>query len=362
VPNENYAREIMQLFSINLIELNPDGTPLLDANGNTIATYDQNTIAEFAKVFTGYTYANSLTQTTANGKQNPYYAAPMVPYPTTNTTGHDPNAKTLLNGTVLAAGQTGQQDIDAAVRNVFMHPNTPVYVGRQLIQRLVTGNPSPAYVQRVVNKFIDNGQGVRGDLAAVVKAILLDTEARGGVKSQADFGSLREPVLMVTALVRALNGLTDGNRLPGATSNLGQNPYFSPTVFNYFMPDTLIPGTSILGPEFGIHTTVTAVGRANLVYTLVYGGYAPDTTVPNATGTRLFLAPFEAIADNPAAMVSLLNQHLTGGQFPASLEPIIVTAVNAVPVSATITAGERTNRARMAVYLMASSYDYQVQR
>ncbi len=123
-----------------------------------------------------------------------------------------------------------------------------------------------------------------------------------------------------------------------------------------------MPGTAILGPEFGIHTTVTAVGRANLIYTLVYGGYGPDNTIVDSTGTRLFLAPFEAVADQPAAMVSLVNQHLAGGQFPVSLEPTIVTAVSAVPMSATPTAAERTNRARMAVYLMASSYDYQVQR
>lgn len=362
VPNENYAREIMQLFSINLDELNADGTPILDATGNKIPTYDQNTIKEFARVFTGYTYANSPTQTSATGKQGRYYGGPMVPYPTTTTAGHDPNAKTLLNGTTLPAGQTGQQDIDAAVRNVFMHPNTPVYVGKQLIQRLVTGNPSPAYVARVSAKFVDNGSGVRGDMAAVVKAILLDTEARGAAKTTADFGQLREPVLAVTGVLRALNSLTDGNRLAGATGNLGQQPFFSPTVFNYFMPDAKVPGTAILGPEFGIHTTVTAVGRANLIYTLVYGGYAPDTTVPDATGTRLFLAPFEAVADNPAAMVSLLNQHLAGGQFPVSLEPTIVTAVSAITASATITAAERTNRARMAAYLMATSYDYQVQR
>ncbi|MFO1397136.1 MAG: DUF1800 family protein [Burkholderiales bacterium] len=362
VPNENYAREIMQLFSINLVELNSDGTPLLDAAGQPIETYSQADISEFARVFTGYTYANSPTQTTATGKQGRYYGAPMVPYPTTATAGHDPNAKTLLNGTVLPAGQTGQQDIDAAVRNVFMHPNTPVYVGKQLIQRLVTGNPSPGYVSRVAAKFVDNGAGVRGDMAAVVKAILLDPEARGAAKTASDFGQLREPVLAVTSLLRALNSVTDGNRLAGATGNLGQQPYFSPTVFNYFMPDAKIPGTSILGPEFGIHTTVSAVGRANLIYTLVYGGYGPDTTVPDATGTRLFLAPFEAIADQPAAMVSLVNKHLAGGQFPASLEPTIVTAVQAVTMSATPTAQQRTDRARMAVYLMASSYDYQVQR
>ena len=364
VPNENYAREIMQLFSINLDELNIDGTPVLDAQGNKIQTYGQTEIAEFAKIFTGYTYASAANPNgPATGKTNTrYYAANMIPYPTTATTGHEPSAKNLLNGTVIPAGQTAQQDIDAAVRNVFMHPNTPVYVGRQLIQRLVTGDPTPAYVARVANVFVNNGQGVRGDLGAVVKAILLDSEARGGVKSAANFGSLREPVLMVTAMLRALDGWSDGSRIEGATANLGQRPFYAPTVFNYFMPDAKVPGTSVLGPEFGIHTTVTAVGRANLVYTLVYGGYNPDTTIPDSRGTKLFLAPFEAIADNPAAMVSLVNQRLAGGQFPVALEPTIVTAVNAITISATPTAAERTNRARMAVYLMASSYDYQVQR
>ncbi len=364
VPNENYAREILQLFSVNLVELNADGTPLLDAQGQEIPTYTQTDIAEFARVFTGYTYASAANPagpaTAKTGTR--YYGAPMVPYPTTATLGHDPNAKTLLGGTILPAGQTGQQDIDAAVRNVFMHPNTGVYVGKQLIQRLVTGNPSPAYVARVTAVFNNNGSGVRGDMAAVVKAILLDPEARGPAKTAADFGTLKEPVLMVTGMIRALDGLTDGVRLEGAAGALGQRPYYSPTVFNYFMPDTKVPGTSILGPEFGIHTTVTAIGRANLVYALVYGGYNPDATIPNATGTKLFLAPFEALADQPAAMVSAVNQRLAGGQFPTALEPTIVAAVNAVTISATPTAAERTARARMAVYLMASSYDYQVQR
>ena len=154
---------------------------------------------------------------------------------------------------------------------------------------------------------------------------------------------------MVTGMLRALNGVTDGTSLPGATGGLGQNPYFAPTVFNYYMPDSKVPGTSILGPEFGIHTTVTAVGRANLVYRLVYGGYAGDPNIPMATGTRVFLAPFEAIADDPAAMVSLVNQFLTGGRFPAALEPTIVTAVNAIALSSPPTATQRTDRARMAV-------------
>jgi len=170
----------------------------------------------------------------------------------------------------------------------------------------------------------------------------------------------------VTSILRALSGVTDGARLAVATGNLGQQPYFSPTVFNYFMPDAKVPGTAVIGPEFGIHTTVTAVGRANLIYSLIYGGggggFAPDTTIPNSVGTRLYLAPFEAIADQPAAMVSLVNKYLAGGQFPAALEPTIVTAVSAITAGTPITAQQRTDRARMAVYLMATSYDYQVQR
>ncbi|MCC7327342.1 MAG: DUF1800 family protein [Burkholderiales bacterium] len=364
VPNENYAREIMQLFSINLVELKDDGTPYLDAQGKPVPTYSQTDIAEFAKVFTGYTYASAANpDAPANAKNfTRYYGAPMVPYPTTNTTGHDPNAKTLLNGTVLDAGQTAQQDIDAAVRNVFMHPNTGVYVGKQLIQHLVTGNPSPAYVARITAVFNNNGSNVRGDLAAVVRAILLDPEARGPAKSATDFGSLKEPVQLVTGLIRALNGVTDGNSLEGATRNLDQRPYYSPTVFNYYMPDSKVPGTSILGPEFGIHTTVTAVGRANLVYQLVYTGYNPNTSIAEAAGTKLFLAPFEAVAEDPTAMVALINQHLAGGQFPAAMEPTIVTAVTAITMSATPTDAQRRARAQMAVYLMATSYDYQVQR
>jgi|KBSSwiStaDraftv2_1062776.scaffolds.fasta_scaffold06390_7 uncharacterized protein (DUF1800 family) len=364
VPNENYAREIMQLFSVGLEELNADGTPLLDAQGNPIPTYGQTEIAEFARVFTGYTYSSALNPAgpAAAKTGTRYYGAPMVTYPTTATLGHDPLAKSLLNGTVVPAGQTAQQDVDAAVLNVFMHPNTGPYVSKQLIQRLVTGNPTPAYVARISAVFANNGNGVRGDLAAVVRAVLLDPEARGPAKVAADFGTLREPVLLVTGMLRALSGVTDGSQLSTQTGNLGQNPYFSPTVFNYFPPDATVPGTSILAPEFAIHTTNSAVGRANLVYRLVYQGFNADTTIPGSSGTRLFLAQFEPLANNPAAMVTQINKVLAGGQFPAALEPTIVTAVNAITLSVPPTAQQLTDRARMAVYLMASSYDFQVQR
>lgn len=364
VPNENYAREVLQLFTIGLDELNPDGTPILDANGKAVQTYSETDILTFARVFTGYTYssAGNTTGQAAAKTNTRYYGAPMIPYPTTATAGHDPDAKTLLNATVLPAGQTGKQDIDAAIRNAFMHPNTGPFVSKQLIQRLVTGNPTDKYVERVAAKFNNNGSGVRGDMKAVITAILTDIEARGGAKTAPDFGQLKEPVLMVTNMIRALSGVTDGNRLEGALANLGQRPYFAPTVFNYFPPNATIPGTMVLGPEFAIHTTNTAVARANLVYTLVYGGYNPDTSIPAASGTKLFLAQFEPLADNAAAMVAQINKVFAGGQFPVALEATIVTAVNAITLSATPTAQQRTDRARMAVYLMASSYDYQVQR
>jgi uncharacterized protein (DUF1800 family) len=358
VPNENYAREIMQLFSIGLNELNADGTEILDANGMPVPTYDQNDIKEFAKVFTGMTYADPAnpTATTATKKNGVYYALPMIPYPVTATAGHEQSAKTLLNGTVLPAGQTIQKDLQDAVLNVFMHPNTPVYIGKQLIQRLVTGNPSPAYVQRIANVFVNNGSGVRGDLKAVVKAILMDPEARGGGSaSDPTYGSLKEPVLMITNLIRSLTGVTDGNRLEGFASGLGQRPYFSPTVFNYFPPDQTIQGTSILAPEFLIHTTQTAIARSNLVYNMVYNPTGVDNTLSNSTGTRLNITQFESLAADPAALVDKVDLVLTGGQMPSAAKATIATAVGAVGATNTFA------RAQMAVFLTASSYYYQVQ-
>jgi uncharacterized protein (DUF1800 family) len=358
VPNENYAREIMQLFSIGLNELNADGTEILDVNGMPVPTYDQNTIKEMAKTDTGWTYADPLNPgaTTATRKNAVYYALPMIPYPITATAGHETGSKTLLNGTVVPANQTPLQDIQSMVNNVFAHPNTPVYIGKQLIQRLVTGNPSRAYVQRIANVFVNNGAGVRGDLKAVVKAILTDPEARGGGSaSDPTYGSLKEPVLMITNLVRTLSGITDGNRLEGSASGLGQRPYYSPTVFNYFPPDQTIQGTTVLAPEFLIHTTQTAISRSNLVYNMIYNPQGTDNTLINSTGTRLNVAQFESLAGNPTALVDQVDTVLMNGTMPAAAKALIVTAVNAVPATST------TARAQMAVYLTASSYYYQVQ-
>ncbi|HEY5365689.1 MAG TPA: DUF1800 family protein, partial [Casimicrobiaceae bacterium] len=362
VPNENYAREVMQLFSIGLNELNEDGTPLLDANGDTIATYDQDDIKEMARVFTGWTYANADGSPPAK-KNNPYYATPMANFPGTATTGHDEDPKTLLGDVALLAGQSALQDLNSAVHTIFMHPNTPVFVSKQLIQKLVTGNPSQAYVQRIVNVFKNDGSGQRGNLHAVVRAILLDPEARGSGDKGDSFGSLREPVFVITSLLRSLSGITDGNSLSDLTGALGQRVYYSPTVFNYFQPDETVEvqAKNLNEPEFGIHDSNTAFGRANLVYRLVYSGIGEDATINNSVGTHLNTQQFESVANDPVSLVNQVSLALTANTIPAPVLTTISNAVAAIATSTSPTSTYKTQRAQMAIYLIASSYYYQVQ-
>lgn len=349
VPNENYSRELLQLFSIGVHELQADGTPLLDAQGNRIATYDQPEIKAFARVFTGWTYP-SVDGSPPRGKNPAFYAAPMAPYPN----GHDTNAKQLLEDFSVPAGQSIEKDLQDAIHNIFTHPNVGPFIGKQLIQRLVTSNPSPAYVARVAGAFNDNGQGVRGDMKAVLRAILLDPEARQPA-ADPNFGQLREPVLMVTALLRTLNGTTDGVGLSDRTATLGQRVYTPPSVFNYYPAEFTIPGSPLAGAEFGIHNTASAVARSNLVYTLLYSGIAANPTVPNATGTRIDTSLFEGLAATPVAMVDKMNHLLLGGRLPAVARDIIVQSVAQVPAT------NKVGRARMGLYLIASSYYFQVQ-
>jgi len=350
VPNENYAREVLQLFSIGLSILNPDGTPVLDATGSPVATYDQTTVKQFARVFTGWTYP-SANGSPPSAKNPPNYVSPMVPYPN----GHDTAAKTLLSGLSLPANQSAQQDLDAAIHNIVTHPNLGPFIGRQLIQHLVTSNPSAAYVGRVAAAFNDDGQGVRGDMKAVLRAILLDPEARGDVKVDPDYGQLREPVLMVTALLRAAGGVTDGVGLADRVAGLGERPYSAPSVFNFYPPDFTIPGTDLISPEFGIHNSSTAVGRSNLIYSLLYSGIASDPTVPNATGTHIATTALETLATDQEALTSQVESLLLGGPLAPFPHAIVAKAVVLVPAT------NKAERVRMALYLIASSYFFQVQ-
>jgi hypothetical protein len=362
-PNENYAREIMQLFTVGLDQLNNDGTPKLDANGNRIPTYDQNTITNFARVFTGWVFAAAPQQGVPN------YRDPMI----VSATIHDTGSKTLLNGTVLPAGQTTLVDLNAALDNLFNHPNVGPFIGKQLIQHLVTSNPSPAYVNRVANAFNNNCSGLypespcsgaRGDMRAVVTAILLDPEARGDFKTSPHYGRLKEPALCVTNLLRPYVTATDGT-LNFQSTNLGQDVFRSPTVFNYYPADYTVPGVDLNGPQFGILTTTTSLLRANLVNTLFVqnnGNGLPASGVNVPTGTQINLASLNALADNPAALVDELNRLLLHNSMSTAMRNSIITAVNAIVASNPITATQRLNRTQQAIYLVASSSQYQVAR
>jgi len=356
--NENYARELMQLFTIGLSQLNLDGTLKLDANGNAIPTYDQTTIQNFAKVYTGWTYPTkpgAITQ-----KHNPaYFNGPMVPF----QSNHDTTSKTLLNGLVLPAGQTAEQDLEAALDNIFNHPNVGPFIGKQLIQHLVSSNPSPAYVARVASVFNDNGSGARGDLKAVIRAVLLDPEARQGDNGPFAGGAtdvpgahLREPVFVVASILRGLGAfVNDTNNLTAQAANLGQTLFTPPTVFNYFapgyhIPPELTPGMSLLGPEFQLDSPSNAVARFNMVNTMIYGSLG--------NGAVIDLTPFSNLGSKPADLVDAVSQVFMDGQMPPKVQTALLGAINAITGT---TAAANKARAQAAIYLTVSSSYYNVE-
>jgi uncharacterized protein (DUF1800 family) len=350
-PNENYARELLQLFSIGVWMLNPDGTSMLDSAGKPLPSYDQDTIEGFAHVLTGWTYpplAGAVPRT-HNAKN---YLADMTPV----GTNHDEGPKALLAGVVLPAGQTIQDDLTQAIHNVFMHPNVGPFVGRQLIQKLVTGSPTPQYVARIAAVFNNNGLGVRGDIKAVVQAILTDPEARGAVKLDPAYGKLREPVLFMTGAARALGTQSDGVYFGQQSKALGQNLFYPPSVFNYYPPTYLLPDTAIVAPEFALANSSTAINRYNFANTLLFGTIAPLPTLPGAIGTTPTLAAFSALAGDPAALLDQLDAQLLHGTMPSAMRTAILTALSAVPATDPLT------RAKTAVYLVVTSPQYQVER
>jgi uncharacterized protein (DUF1800 family) len=353
VPNQNYAREVLQLFSIGLVALNPDGTQQLDANGAPIPTFDGATIEGFASVFTGWSYpplagANSQWTNPIN------FDGTMVAFPDH----HQPGTKALLNGYTVPANQTPAQDLANALDNIFNHPNVGPFICQQLIQHLVTSNPSPAYVARVAAIFANNGQGVRGDLSAVVRAILTDAEARGATPAMNVFGHLREPALFITSTLRSLGGQSDGVLPRSASSAMGQ-PIFSPdTVFSFYPPSYQIPGSQTVAPEFGIDDAATALARANFINTVIMkGGATPDPTVTHSTGTTINLTPLSSAANN-AALIAQLNQTLMHDSLPSDASNIILTATNSVAAGST----DPLAAARAASYLILTSAQYQVER
>ena len=379
VPNENYARELLQLFSIGLWELKPDGTMLLDAQNNPIPTYDQDDIVQLSRALTGWAYPPLPGQTPAFGRGINYIGF-MVPIEgalngTGSTNYHDVGAKSVM-GYSQAAGARAETDVTWAVKLAANHPNTAVYIGRQLIQQLVTSNPSPAYVQRVVNVWNNNGAGVRGDLRAVVRAILLDAEARAPRNPvMSSFGKLKEPVLLISNLLRGLNGISDGVYLRTPATSMGQNVYNSPTVFNYYQADYQVPGTTLSGPPFQIFDATSYFARTNFIYNLVYNttcdtgtgispsvcGPAPDQTVFGATGTKINWQSLKSIAPDTAGLVDQVSMQLLNAKLPKAQRIRAINAVSAVPGSSPYTNTQLLDRVRMAVYLVAASPLYQVE-
>ncbi len=351
VPNENYGREILQLFSLGTFRLNQDGTQQLDVNGEPIPAYTQATVNSFARVFTGWNRAAAPMTGVPN------YLDPLV----ANQSQHDVGAKTLLNGTVLPANQSAAQDLHDAIDNIFNDPNVGPFISKQLIQHLVTSNPSPGYVSRVASVFNGGLGSARGDLQAVVKAILLDPEARGDLKSDANYGHLKHPILLITNLLRAFHarsadgtGLSDGYLNPQAV-NMGMDLFRPPSVFSYFSPSSGVPGTSgVRGPEFGVLSTSTALRRANFVNTMVFGTIAVGANSP--TGTSLDLAALQALASAPDQLVQRLDVQLLHGTMSTAMRDAIVRAVTAVNPNNPL------KRARTALYLVASSSQYQVEK
>ena len=348
IANENFARENMQLFTIGLYQLNPDGTQQLDGTGNPIPSYSQAQVQAFARAYTGWTYATATggSPTKLTGTAN--YNYPMAPV----ESAHDTTSKTLLNGTVLSAGGTAEADLAGALANIFNDSNVGPFVCTQLIQHLVTSTPSPAYVSRVSAVFANDGTSVRGNMQAVITAILTDEEARAAdTNANYNGGHLREPVLFITAMMRGLGFTnTDVNgsyyTLSNYSSPLNEEPYFANSVFNFFPPDYVIPGTTLNAPEFDIENTATATLRLSLANTIVnngISGFSVDLSNTSTLGT---------MAANPGALVDYLSMLFMHSQMPAAMRTTIVNTITPITSNA--------QRVRIAVFLVVTSSQYKV--
>lgn len=354
-PDENYARELMQLFTVGLVELNNDGTPILDAQNRPVPTYNQEIIEGFAHVFTGWTYAGFPDFRSAYPTLN-NQIMPMQLYPGF----HDTGAKTLLNGVVLPAGQSGGQDLSDALDNVFDHPNVGPFLATRLIQRLVTSNPSPGYVDRVASVFNDNGSGARGDLRAVVRAILMDDEARPDMPMELD-GKIKEPIVRLTQLWRAYNAVSRSGRYPIIFSNIvfGQGPLQSPSVFNFFSPFYAPPGeirnSGLVAPELEIATEYQNTFITNYMFFLTFvnnseNGNAGDDDV------LIDISEEIAIAGNIDGLIDLVADKLLGGDISDTLRNEIAGMLALIPQT------DAAVRAAETIYFVVTSPEFAYQR
>jgi uncharacterized protein (DUF1800 family) len=366
-PNENFARELLQLFAIGTCELNANGTL---KGGVCTPTYDNEMVRNYAYALTGWTYpagGKTVWGCWPEGTNCTYYTgdmAPVVRY-------HDGNARALLSGASKPANSTPQQALELVLDSLMNHPNTAPFISKQMIQFLVSSNPSPAYVGRVSQAFssgrysssgVNFGAGQKGDLQATVAAVLLDAEARGDNLVSANAGRLREPIQLMTGMIRALGGTTDGETLGWWWGEqLRQHVFRPPSVFNFYPPDYPVVGTSLVGPAFGIHNANSALTRLNYaVYLLDWNGSGPDAKVPNALGTRIRHDVFYGDAADAAKLVDRMANLALGAPLAGDARTKAIEAVS-------WWTSQRSNewqkqRVATAAYLVFGSPQYQVQR
>ncbi len=360
-PNENYARELMQLFSIGVTKLNMDGTPQRDSSGAPVASYTSDDVHSVARALTGWTYAK-LNGSTAGTDLD--YSKPMV----VNAAVYDTTAKSFL-GTTVSAGATQDASLNAVVDAVFANASTAPYVARHLIEQLVTSNPSPGYVGRVAAAFANNGAGVRGDMKAVVRAVLTDAEARGDVKTGAQDGKVKEPALLLAAVGRLLAFKSDGYAFITRDGGMGEAPFRAPSVFNFYPPDYPLAESTqgLVSPQGKLVTTGTVLARHNLVYDWTVAGdqtsrgeYTAQAVIPGATGTQVDWSAWQAFGTDVDGMLDRIDLLLLN----RTMSPAQRTAVKAAMTAVTNAdaATQARKRAQTALYIVASSPQFQIDR
>ena len=365
-PDENYAREVLQLFSIGLYQLNADGSEV-QAGGKPLPAFTQADVETYARAFTGWNYKD------AGDWNRPLFTGnnlidPMVAF----ADYHDTNTKPLLGGVVTASGATAEQDMASAMDSIAGHPNVGPFIGKQLIQRLVTSNPTPAYVARVSAVFDDNGVGVRGDLQAVVKAILLDSEALNGHDSIANFGKLREPVLRISHVWRAFNVTrgadsdygeynTTSPHVQDLDALIGQAVLKSPSVFNFYRPTYTPLGVlrdeKVSAPETEIYTDNNILATTTRINSHIQRHFAGSTTPQDLRWSYIDLSKETELAQVPADLLEHLDLLLLSGGMSDDLKQILVEHMQALPA----TLEGRSVRARDTISLIVASPDYLVQ-
>ncbi|MEO6130249.1 MAG: DUF1800 domain-containing protein [Saprospiraceae bacterium] len=366
--DENYAREVMQLFTVGLFELNQDGTRKTDTVGHWIPTYGQDDIKELAKIFTGLGVGGVVENEYVT---EPYFglgiyvadmARPMIMY----EEWHQPGTKTMLDGYVIPGGQPGLKDIKDAIHRLALHPNVGPFLGKQLIQRLVTSNPSPSYVARIAAVFTDNGHHVRGDLSAVIKAILLDPEARTCEALQnPNIGKLIEPFLRYTQFTKAVAMEQFYGRYwniaYGFFEATGQMPLASRTVFNFYLPDYQplgpITDNGLVAPEFQIHNSRTSIEYMNQVNNWAVYAYVMDDWERNNPYVTFNIDELKLLARDPETLVNRLDMIFTHGSLSQRTRDLIKEAIEPLHEG-----DFRQDRVRLAMYLMVISPDYTVMK